>query len=48
MEKYNIKMLILVFILFYVFNFTHYIEENCNFLEKVKKRVYTFLYLIFL
>ena len=35
MEKYNIKMLILVFIPFYVFNFLQYIEENCNFLEKV-------------
>ena len=32
---------------FYGFDFLHYIEENCNFLEKVKKRVSTFLYLIF-
>ena len=47
-EKYNIKTLILVFIPFYRFNFLHYIEENRTFLKKVKKRVYTFLYLIFL
>ena len=40
-------MLILVFIPFYCFNFLYYIEENCNFLKKVKKRVSTFLYLIF-
>ena len=46
-KKYNIKTYILVFILFYRFNFLHYIEENCNFLRKVKKRVSTFLYLIF-
>ena len=46
-EKYNIKTLILDFIPFYRFNFLHYIEENCNFVEKVKKRVSTFLYLIF-
>ena len=46
-EKYNIKMYLLVLIPFYCFNFLHYIEENCNFLAKVKKRVSTFLYLIF-
>ena len=40
-------MYLLDFIPFYCFDFLHYIEENCKFLEKVKKRVYTFLYLIF-
>ena len=40
-------MYLLVLIPFYRFNFLRYIEEKCKFLEKVKKRVSTFLYLIF-
>ena len=40
-------MYLLVLIPFYCFDFLHYIEEKCNFLKKVKKRVSTFLYLIF-
>ena len=47
-HKYNRKKHILVFIPFYSFNFLQYIEENCNFLEKVKKRVYKKIYCIFL
>ena len=44
-EKYNIKTLILDFIPFYCFNFSHYIEENCNFLEKGKKTsIYVFIF----